>query len=76
MICIIEINVLNVLSIIILLSGFSYSANAGCNYKDFQGWKDCFIEDKLSHKLGSVDIEVFKQAEFIEKVIKLDHKHT
>lgn len=49
-------------------------AFATCNYNDFQGWKDCFIKDKLSHKLNSVDVDVFQQAQFSKRTIELDKK--
>lgn len=49
-------------------------ANASCLYNDFQGWKDCFIKDKLSHRIGSVDIETFQQAQYIPRVVELDKK--
>lgn len=50
------------------------AGNATCLYNDFQGWKDCFVKDKLSHKIGAVDIETFQQAQYIPRVIELDKK--
>ncbi|MCE2993138.1 MAG: lytic murein transglycosylase [Candidatus Jidaibacter sp.] len=47
---------------------------ATCLYNDFEGWKDCFIKDKLSHRLNSVDIDTLRQASFIPKVIDFDKK--
>lgn len=47
---------------------------ATCLYDDFEGWKDCFIKEKLSHRLNSVDIDTLRQAVFIPKVIDFDQK--
>lgn len=49
-------------------------AFATCNYNDFQGWKNCFIKDQLSHKLNSVDVDVLQQAKYSERTIELDKK--
>lgn len=49
-------------------------ALATCNYSDFQGWKDCFIEEKLSNRLGGIDVSILQQAQFIPEVIELDQK--
>lgn len=49
-------------------------ANSSCLHNDFQGWKDCFVKDKLSHMIGSVDIQTFQQAQYVPRVIELDKK--
>lgn len=50
------------------------TAQASCVYNDFQGWKDCFVKEKLSTNAGAVDVEVFQQAQFKPRVIELDRK--
>lgn len=49
-------------------------SQASCIYKDFEGWKNCFVEEKLSTNANSVDIGVFQQAQFRPRVIELDRK--
>lgn len=52
----------------------SAAAQASCIYNDFQGWKDCFVKEKLSTNAGGLDVEVFQQAQFKPRVIELDRK--
>jgi membrane-bound lytic murein transglycosylase B len=47
---------------------------ASCNYSDFEGWKDCFIKEKLSLRQNSVSIEALRPAQFLPRVIELDRK--
>ncbi len=49
-------------------------ANASCNYEDFEGWKDCFVKEKLSQRMNSVDVATFRSAQYVPKVIDLDKK--
>ncbi len=49
-------------------------AQASCIYEDFQGWKDCFVKEKLSTNAGAIDVGVFQQAQFKSRVIELDKK--
>lgn len=70
-----KINLNFYLTILVVLTNYLAcitEVNATCLYTNFQGWKDCFIKEKLSTNLNSYDIEVFKQAEFLSKVIELD----
>jgi membrane-bound lytic murein transglycosylase B len=50
------------------------SANASCIYQDFEGWKDCFVKDKLSTQMEMVDLDVFREAQYSARVIELDRK--
>lgn len=50
----------------------AFSAQASCLYDDFEGWKDCFVKEKLSHRLNSVDVDTLQQAQFLPNVVKLD----
>ncbi|MDF3047000.1 MAG: mltB [Candidatus Midichloriaceae bacterium] len=62
---------------LVLVTSFclsSFMAQASCVYDSFQGWKDCFVKDKLSTNANSVDIEVFQSAQFKPRVIELDRK--
>lgn len=62
--------ILIIASLIVPLSG----AFASCVYDSFQGWKDCFVKDKLSNMRNSVDIEAFQRANFVERVVELDRR--
>ena len=46
--------------------------HATCLYEDFNGWKDCFIKEKLSTNLNSYDLDTFQSAQFLPKVVELD----
>jgi membrane-bound lytic murein transglycosylase B len=62
---------------LVLVTSFclsAFAAQASCVYESFQGWKDCFVKDKLSTNANGVDIEVFQSAQFKPRVIELDKK--
>lgn len=65
-----------ILRILIILNivCLAETALAACIHDDFQGWKDCFVKEKLSNMRNNVDIEAFQRANFIERVIELDRK--
>lgn len=48
--------------------------NASCNYEDFEGWKDCFVKEKLSQRMNSVDASALRSAQYVPKVVDLDKK--
>ncbi len=60
------------LKILLLSNILCWHSFAQCIFNDFEGWKDCFIKEKLSSNLSSFDLDTFSKAQYIEKVIKLD----
>lgn len=51
-----------------------FSASASCDSANFDEWKECFIAEKLEPIKHEVNIDAFRQAQFLEKVIRLDQK--
>jgi membrane-bound lytic murein transglycosylase B len=72
--CNFSLKTLVVAVINIALWSLCADAWATCLYTDFEGWKDCFVKDKLSTQLAAIDLEVFRAAKFVPKVIELDRK--
>ncbi len=58
--------------ILVLLSNAMAFEN--CNYSDFQGWKDCFVKEKLSTRLNGVSVEALQKANYVGRVLELDKK--
>lgn len=60
----------------LVTSAFLFSvesfAKDSCLYQDFEGWKDCFVKDKLSTRINSVDVETFRNANYVPRVVELD----
>lgn len=63
-------------TLVLVTSAFLYCwdavAKESCLYQDFEGWKDCFVKDKLSTRINSVDIETFRNANYVPRVVDLD----
>lgn len=59
----------------LVISGSAFAGDlGGCIYSDFESWKDCFVKDRLSLMMNDVDVETFRQARYIDRVIELDTK--
>lgn len=71
-----KINLKNTFLKILAISLFSSVAHAksNCTYFSFEGWKECFIEEKLGGHASPKAKEFLENANLNEKVIKLDNK--
>jgi len=72
-------NLKNILKKILLLSIVFFTSNLAyaideCTYITFEGWKECFIENKISSNNAEPAKSIISKASLNDKVIDLDKK--